>query len=81
MWRKVWRFWRDEKNQKMLSLIGGGFAIAIGGLWAAFVHFNPASDAKQSSPQKHIEADCSSVAIGGDVSGSTITADRSAGCR
>jgi len=65
----------------MQSLIGGGFTIAVGGLWAVFVHFIPAPDAKQSSPQKHVEADCSSVAIAGDVSGSTITAARSAGCR
>lgn len=80
MWRKIWQFLRDGKNQKMLALICGTFSMAAGGLWAIFVHFYPVPQAKPSPPQKQIEADCSSVSIGGDVSGSTITAGRSAGC-
>ena len=80
MWKKIWQFLQDGKNQRMLALIGGGFTMVAGGLWAVFVHFYPAPHAKPGPLQKHIEADCSSVAIGGDVSGATITAGRSAGC-
>lgn len=81
MWKQIWHFLQDEKKQRLLTFIGGGFAMAAGGLWAAFVHFYPAPEAKPGPPEKQIEADCGSVAIGGDVSGATITADTSAGCR
>jgi hypothetical protein len=80
MSKQTWHFLRDEKNQRMLTFIGGGFAMVAGGLWAAFVHFYPAPETKPGPPQKQIEADCGSVAIGGDVSGATITAGTSAGC-
>ena len=39
MSKQTWHFLQDEKNQRMLTFIGGGFAMAAGGLWAAFVHF------------------------------------------
>jgi hypothetical protein len=81
MWKEIWHFLQDEKKQKVLTFIGGGFAMAAGGLWAAFVYFYPAREAKPGLPQKQIEADCGSVAIGGDVSGATITAGSSDGCR
>jgi hypothetical protein len=78
MWNKIWPFLQDEKNQRMLTLIGGGLVVVIGGLWTAFIYFFPAHEAKP--PQKQIEAECGSVAIGGDVSGATITAGSSGGC-
>jgi hypothetical protein len=80
MSKQTWHFLQNEKNQRMLTFIGGGFAMAAGGLWAAFVHFYPAPETKPGPPQKQIEADCGSVAIGGDVSAATITAGTSAGC-
>jgi hypothetical protein len=80
MSKQTLHFLQDEKNQRMLTFIGGGFAMAAGGLWAAFVHFYPAPETKPGPPQKQIEADCGSVAIGGDVSAATITAGTSAGC-
>jgi hypothetical protein len=80
MWYRIWQSLQDEKNQRMLTLIGGGLAVVIGGLWTAFVYFFPAPGPKPGPPQKQIEAECGSVAIGGDVSGATITAGGSGDC-
>ena len=80
MWNRIWQFLQDEKNQRMLTLIGGGLAVVIGGFWAAFVYFFPVPEHKPNSPQKQIEAECGSVAIGGDVSGTTITAGSTGDC-
>jgi hypothetical protein len=79
MWNRIWQFLQDEKNQRLLTLIGGGLVV-VGGLWTAFVYFFPAPEAKPGSPQKRIEAECGSVAVGGDVSGATITAGSSGDC-
>jgi hypothetical protein len=80
MWNKVRQFLLDEKNQRMLALIGGGLVVVVGGLWTAFVYFFPAPGPKPNPPQKQIEAECGSVAIGGDVSGATITAGSTGDC-
>ncbi|MGO8843937.1 MAG: hypothetical protein ACLQFI_01000 [Methylocella sp.] len=80
MLKQIWSFLKAEDNQKLLGWIGGGLVIAAGGLWAVFVHFYPSPEAKPEPPQKQIEADCGSVAIGGDVSGATITAGSSGDC-
>ena len=34
MWKKIWQFLQDEKNQRMLTVIGGGLVV-VGGLWTA----------------------------------------------
>ena len=75
-----WSFLKAEENQKLLGLIGGGLVVLSTGFWAVYVHFYPAPEAKPSPPQKQIEAECGSVAIGGDVSGATITAGGSNEC-
>ena len=75
-----WSFLKAEENQKLLGWIGGGLAVLATGLWVVFVHFYPSPEPKPGPPQKQIEADCSSVAIGGDVSGTTITAGSSGDC-
>jgi hypothetical protein len=80
MWKTIWQFLQDEKNQRMLTLIGGGLVVVVGGLWTAFVYFFPAPEHNPNPPQKQIEAECGSVAIGGDVSGATITAGSSGNC-
>jgi hypothetical protein len=68
MWSRVWAFLRDESNRAILVLIGGGLTVAAGGLWAVFVHFSPTPDA--NPPPVHAKE--GSVAVGGNVSNSTI---------
>jgi hypothetical protein len=74
----LWRFLRDKHNQQVLSWLGGGFVVAAMGLWAAFVYFFPApklAEAKSPEPTPpSVQANCGGIAIGRDVTGSTITA-------
>ncbi len=68
---RVWTFLGDDKNRKVLGWIGGGIAAVVGALWAAFVYFTPPS--KPPPPPASVEAKPGGIAIGGNVSGSTIT--------
>lgn len=69
-----------EKNRALVGWLGGGAVVAIGGLWSAYLHFHPTPEGKPDAPPKQIEADCGSVAIGGDVTGATVTAGANANC-
>ena len=88
-----WRFLRDERNQQVLGWLGGGLVVAATGLWAAFIYFYPSVEssetkasepapAKVSEPTPKVQADCSGIAIGGNVSSATITtgATTNSGC-
>jgi hypothetical protein len=72
-----WRFLRDKRNQQVLGWFGGGLVVAATGLWVAFVYFFPSvksPETKASVPDPgKVQADCSGVAVGGNVSGATIT--------
>jgi hypothetical protein len=72
-----WRFLRDKRNQQVLGWLGGGLVVAATGLWVAVVYFFPpakAPEAKSREPSPPaVQADRGGIAIGGDVSGSTIT--------
>src|SRR5437588_2695275 len=74
----LWRFLRDKSNQQVLGWLGGGLVVAATGLWAAFVYFFPPGkslEAKSPEPTPaSIQANCGAIAIGGGVTGSTITA-------
>jgi hypothetical protein len=74
----LWRFLRDKRNQQVLSWVGGGLVIAATGLWAAFVYFFPvpkSPEVKSAEPTPaSVQAICGGIAIGGGVTGSTITA-------
>jgi hypothetical protein len=81
MWNRSWQFLQDEKNQRMLTLIGGGLVVVVGGLWTAFVYFFPAPEHNPNPPQKQIEAECGSVAIvASNATGATITAGGGSNC-
>jgi len=76
---RLWKFLRQEQNRQVLGWLGGGFVVVATGAWAAFVYFvsvqkppepRPAAEAR---PAK-VEASCGGVAVGGNVSGTTITA-------
>ena len=73
-----WRFLRDKRNQQVLGWLGGGLVVAATGLWAAFVYFFPlqrALETKSLEPTPPgVQANCGGIAIGRDVTGSTITA-------
>ncbi|MGH6839148.1 MAG: hypothetical protein ACREDT_10175 [Methylocella sp.] len=77
---RVLAFLRDENNRALLGWIGGALVVLATGFWAVFVHFYLSPEAKPGPPQKQIEAECDSIAIGGDVSGATITAGGSGDC-
>jgi hypothetical protein len=63
-----WRFLRDRRNHQVLGWLGGGLVIAATGPWLAFVYFF-ASDPVPFN----VQADCSGVAIGGNVTAATVT--------
>jgi hypothetical protein len=74
----LWGFLRDKRNQQVLSWLGGGLVVVATGLWVAFIYFFPAPkspEAKSPEPTPpSVQANCGGIAIGRDVSGSTITA-------
>ena len=78
-----WRFLRDKRNQQVLGWAGGGLVVAATGLWAVFLYLFPLSKPSESGPARptsvSVEAGCSSIAVGGSVTGSTITTGASTG--
>jgi hypothetical protein len=52
MLNRIWQFLQDEKNQRMLTLIGGGLVVVVGGLWAAFRLFLPSTRGEARSATK-----------------------------
>ena len=72
----LWGFLRDKRNQQVLGWLGGGLVVAATGLWVAFVYFFPpptSREGKSPVPAVNVQADCSGIAIGGNVTGATIT--------
>jgi hypothetical protein len=72
----LWGFLRDKRHQQVLGWLGGGLVVLATGLWAAFIHFfPPVKEAKspEATPAS-VQANCGGIAIGRDVTGSTITA-------
>jgi hypothetical protein len=78
-----WRFLRDKRNQQVLGCIGGGLVFVATGLWAVFIcFFPPQKSVETKAPEQpgasasapiNVQTDCSGIAIGGDVTGATIT--------
>jgi hypothetical protein len=70
---RMWEFLCEERNRVVLSWFGGGLVVAATGLWAAFVylfpHYTPVEPRAAG-----VQANCGGVAVGGNVTGSTITA-------
>ena len=66
-------------NPARLGWLGGGAVVVIAALWTAFVYFFPHkldSGGGVTEISVRIVAGCGSVAVGGSVSGSTISAGR-----
>jgi hypothetical protein len=71
----LWRFLRDKRNQQVLGWLGGGLVVVATGLWAVFVYLFPEPrSAETKSTPPSVQANCGGIAIGRDVTGSTITA-------
>ena len=73
----LWGFLRDKSNQQVLGWLRGGLVIVATGLWAVFVYlFPPGKSPEAKSPEPtpaSVQADHGGVAIGGNVTGATIT--------
>jgi len=71
---RFWAFLQQEQNRQVLGWIGGGLVVAATGAWAAFVYFVPAQKSSEPPRPANVEANCGGVAVGGNVSGTVITA-------
>jgi hypothetical protein len=63
----VWNFVRKPSNQRLLSWLGGGGAVAAAGIWAVVTYLWPAHE----SP-KAVCAQQGGIAAGRDASGNTV---------
>jgi len=64
----IWDFVRKPSNQRLLSWLGGGGAVAAAGIWAVVIYIWPAHD-----EPKVVCAQQGSVAAGRNASGNTVT--------
>jgi TIR domain len=73
----LWGFLRDKGNRQVLGWLGGGLVVVATALWAVFVYlFPPGKSLAAKSPEPtpaSVQADHGGVAIGGNVTGATIT--------
>ena len=67
-----------KRNHQVLGWLAGGLVVAATGLWSVFVYFfPPVKSTEGTSPEPtplSVQANCGGIAIGRDVTGSTITA-------
>ena len=61
-----WAQLRDEKRRALISWVAGGLAAVLAGGWAVVTYLWPNGDGKSVCAQQ-------GVAIGGNVSGSSIS--------
>jgi hypothetical protein len=69
---RFWAFLLQKKNREVLGWIGGGVVVAAGALWAVLVFFWTPSAESGGGPRVNVEARDGSLAVGGDLTGSTI---------
>jgi hypothetical protein len=63
----LWSFFAKSRNRQILSWVGGGLVAIAAGAFAVVTYLWPAQDAAKSVCAQQ------GVALGGSVSGSTIT--------
>ena len=66
----LWSFVRKKSNREILAWAGGGLVAVAIGFWTVFTYAFPTS---KSSSSAGVDANCGGVAIGGNVTGSTVT--------
>jgi hypothetical protein len=69
---KLWSFLQQKRNREVLAWIGGGLVAAVAGLWTVLVYTFPPKH--EDGGSSGAQANCGGIAIGGNVSGTTITA-------
>ena len=72
--QSLMRMLRDKRDRAVLSWIGGGAVIAAGGIWVAVTYFWP-----PPHPASEVCAGGGGIAVGGSVSGSTVTSHGGSG--
>ena len=76
---KLWSFLREKDNREIIGWAGGGLVVAVAGLWAVVTYlFPPGPSSSSAKPSTGVAADCGGIAVGGNVTGSTITAQNAA---
>ncbi|MBA1347151.1 hypothetical protein [Rhizobium sp. WYCCWR 11146] len=68
----IWNVLSDEGNRSILSWIGGGLAIAIGALWAAYKFHRRDKEEKKDSQAAMVSASNKSISVGRDIRNSDI---------
>jgi hypothetical protein len=61
----MWEFIKDPENRAIISWIGGGAVVIIGGLWAMIKFL--LSSGRQRQPSQSISASEGGVAAGRDI--------------
>lgn len=67
-----WNFIQNKSNRDRLAWLGGGAVVVIAGLWTAFIYFYPSKHDEHHDAGNAV-ANCGGIAVGGNVTGSTIT--------
>lgn len=72
--RGLWAWLGEPRNQQILKFTGGAIAALAVALWTVFTFFYSVQPPKAPSEETPtVSADDGSIAVGGDVKGSTIT--------
>ena len=61
--RKIWAWLSDQKNQRTLKFIGGGFGIVVAAAWAFFIYVYPPKSSAPPSQiiEQHVEESSAGV--------------------
>ena len=71
MFASIWAFVQDPGNCAVLSWVGGGIVVVIGGLWAAFQFF-ASKEKPKAQLGSSVSASNGGVAAGRDIRDTTI---------
>jgi hypothetical protein len=71
MFASVWEFVQDESNRALISWVGGGIVVVIGGLWAVF-KFSRSKQKPEVPPPPTVSASGGGVAAGRDIRNTEI---------
>ncbi len=67
---ELWSWLRDPANREVITWIGGGLVVVVGGVWAVVKFFTKKENGP--GPALHVRADRGGVAAGGSISNSRI---------